>query len=168
MFLYTTIPLFAQYAIKSSNFCSGNREASNANFSIKNSIGQSLIGVTANDNHVQSVGFWYINQFLITSIDFSNSLIPIHFNLHQNYPNPFNPYTTIKYDLPSQEKVEIQIYNSLGQKVKTLISKHQEAGYHEILWDGTSRQGIPMSSGFYFYSIKAGKYRSIKKMILLK
>ncbi len=94
--------------------------------------------------------------------------IPVEFALHQNYPNPFNPTTTIKYDIPAKGKVDVQIYNALGQRVKTLVSKEHEAGFHEVVWDATNDFGINVGSGVYFYRINSGQYKAVKKMILLK
>jgi hypothetical protein len=88
--------------------------------------------------------------------------------LSQNYPNPFNPATTIQYSLPTSEYVTISVYNSLGQLVKTLMSEQKPAGEHNVIWDGTNHSGMKVSSGLYLYSIIAGEFRSVKKMLLVK
>ena len=88
---------------------------------------------------------------------------PKGFALYQNYPNPFNPTTTIKFALPIESKVKINVYNSLGQLVETLVDKEMESGYHEINFDASS-----YSSGVYLYQLQAGEYVSVKKMLLLK
>jgi hypothetical protein len=88
---------------------------------------------------------------------------PKDFTLYQNYPNPFNPSTTIKFDLPVESNVNINIYNSLGQLVETLIDKEMEAGYHEINFDASR-----LSSGVYLYQLQAKDYISVKKMLLIK
>jgi parallel beta-helix repeat protein len=89
--------------------------------------------------------------------------IPREFMLYQNYPNPFNPYTTIKYSLPTNEKVTIKIYDILGRLVTTLVNEFKKAGYYDVKFDGTN-----YASGVYFYRIDAGKYVDSKKMILVK
>ncbi len=94
--------------------------------------------------------------------------IPKHFELSQNYPNPFNPTTQIRYGLPKAEKVELAVFNSLGQKVKTLVSEFQEAGFHTVTWDGVNEAGQRVSSGIYFYKIKAGDFRQVRKMLLVR
>jgi hypothetical protein len=91
------------------------------------------------------------------------NLIPTQYALDQNYPNPFNPFTTITYALPEQGNVELTVYNSLGQKVKTLVNKHQQAGYHSYIFNGNS-----VASGIYFYSLKTAKYQQTRKMLLIK
>jgi flagellar hook assembly protein FlgD len=94
--------------------------------------------------------------------------IPTSFELTQNYPNPFNPTTVIKYSLPESRDVKLVIYNSLGEKVKTLVNGIQEPGYYTTIWEGTNDQGIKVGSGMYIYAIKAGKDISVKKMMLVK
>lgn len=93
----------------------------------------------------------------------NTNLSPGKFALHQNYPNPFNPTTTIRFDLPQSSHVNITIYNILGQSVTTLINRKINAGTHQVDFDGSH-----LTSGLYFYSINAGSYSDIKKMLLLK
>ena len=101
---------------------------------------------------------------LLTSVDNDeNEQITSDYSLLQNYPNPFNPTTTINYSIPKTDIVAINIYNILGQKIKTIIKKEQTQGRYTIKFDGKN-----LSSGVYFYSIKAGEYINTKKMILLK
>ncbi|SVA35166.1 uncharacterized protein METZ01_LOCUS88020, partial [marine metagenome] len=76
-------------------------------------------------------------------------LIPDEFALHQNYPNPFNPITTLRYDLPETDLVNITIYDMLGREVKTLINQTQDAGYRSVIWDATNDYGKPVSAGIY-------------------
>jgi len=95
-------------------------------------------------------------------------LIPEVFALHQNYPNPFNPTTQIRYDLPEDALVSINIYDLMGRSIKSLVNSNQSAGYRSIQWDATNNQGQPVSAGLYLYTIQAGKFRQTKKMILLK
>ena len=94
--------------------------------------------------------------------------IPIEFSLGQNYPNPFNPITKINYTLPKHAKVNVSIYNVLGQKVVTLLDKKQEYGYHTLTWNGTNSFGKQMVTGVYFAKMSAGKFTQTKKMLLLK
>lgn len=87
----------------------------------------------------------------------------INFRLDQNYPNPFNPTTTINYSIPKQNFVTIKVYDVLGREVETLLNKYENAGTHEIEFDGNG-----LSSGLYFYKITCGNYSETKKMILLR
>ena len=96
------------------------------------------------------------------------SAIPVNYKLYLAYPNPFNPSTTIRYDLPEHSYVTITIYDMLGRKVKTLLSKSQNAGFKSIIWNATNDYGKPVSAGIYLYQIQAGEYILTKKMVLLK
>jgi hypothetical protein len=92
-----------------------------------------------------------------------NNETPHSFTLYQNYPNPFNPTTTIKFALPADSRVKINIYNSLGQLVETLVDKEMESGYHEINFDASR-----LSSGVYLYHLQSQDFVSVKKMLLIK
>ncbi|MCH6560320.1 T9SS type A sorting domain-containing protein [candidate division KSB1 bacterium] len=94
--------------------------------------------------------------------------IPTVFQLDENYPNPFNPETVIRFHLPEASHVVIRIFNSIGQEVKTLVDEPYQAGVHRAIWNATDRQGVQVSSGVYFYHIKAGKFNKVKKMLLLR
>ena len=96
------------------------------------------------------------------------NLIPDVFALHQNYPNPFNPTTQIRYDLPEDALVSINIYDLMGRSIKSLVNSNQSAGYRSIQWNATNNLGEPVSAGMYIYMIQAGKFRQTKKMVLLK
>jgi len=88
---------------------------------------------------------------------------PLEFSLSQNYPNPFNASTTIEYNLKEPRNVKLEIYNSQGQKLETLINDYQDAGNHLIKWNASD-----YSSGIYFYRLKAGNKIENKKMMLIK
>jgi hypothetical protein len=95
-------------------------------------------------------------------------VLPELFELKQNYPNPFNPCTDISYSLPSGCHVTLDIYNLLGQKVRTLVNQSQEAGHYTVTWDGRDADNRTAASGVYFYRIKAGDFIESKKMVLMK
>ena len=94
--------------------------------------------------------------------------MPSEFTLSQNYPNPFNPATTITYALPDGAYVLIQIFNVLGQSVRTLVDNEQTAGSYQAIWDGTDNTGRALGSGVYLYRITAGSFSQTRKMLLLK
>jgi hypothetical protein len=98
--------------------------------------------------------------------------IPRDWMLYQNYPNPFNPNTTIAFDVPEVAgkipRAAIQIFNVLGQHVKTLFRGIHESGRYTVTWDGTDDSGARVASGVYFYRLLAGEYASTKKMVMVK
>ena len=94
--------------------------------------------------------------------------MPTEFELAQNYPNPFNPETEIRFGLPEASEVLLRVFNTLGQEIRTLVDRPYQAGFHSVRWDGKDNLGNPVSSGIYFYQIKAGKYVQVKKMSLLR
>ena len=93
---------------------------------------------------------------------------PESFELSQNYPNPFNPETTIRYSLPVQSDVKLLIYNLLGQEVFRFELTGQNAGEHQLTWNGKNGRGNVLSSGLYIYKFTAGDFSRTKKMLLLK
>ena len=103
-----------------------------------------------------------------SGVNDDRSLVPTKFKLSQNYPNPFNPTTQISYQIPEDGKVSIEIFNILGQKIKTLVDENQIVGSHIAVWDSKSDNGEQLSSGIYFYRIVTAKNTQTKKMILLK
>ena len=94
--------------------------------------------------------------------------IPKVFALAQNYPNPFNPSTEMAYDLPTPGNVRFEIFNILGQNVKTLVDEYQDAGTYKVTWNGDDNTGSSVASGVYFYRVSAGEFKDIKKMVLMK
>jgi hypothetical protein len=88
---------------------------------------------------------------------------PLSFHLDQNFPNPFNPSTTIRYGLPNRSQVELTVFNTLGEQVAQLVNGYREAGYHEVRFDGNG-----LSSGVYFYRLRAGDFVQMKRLLLLK
>jgi hypothetical protein len=123
------------------------------------------------DLNTQSPGFALdaitINQ-TSTRIENDNVLINDDYILYQNYPNPFNPVTKIEYYLPTLSNVRLEIYNLLGQKIRTLIAQKQTKGKYIVYWDGKNNSGEVVSSGIYIYQLKTENYVITKKMVFLR
>jgi len=100
---------------------------------------------------------------MVTSVADVSSSLPEVYCLYPAYPNPFNPQTTIQYDLPNSEYVELKVYNILGERVATLVHERQHAGRYKVIF-----QADNFSSGVYYIALETGTYRSVKKAILLK
>ena len=97
-----------------------------------------------------------------------DSKLPVTYSLMQNYPNPFNPTTAIKYQLPENQFVKLEIFSALGEVVNTLVNQTQDAGEYTVNWNGKNRSGQSLASGTYFYRIKAGSFVEVKKMMMIK
>ncbi len=95
-------------------------------------------------------------------------ITPTTATLLQNYPNPFNPFTTITFQLPNVENVEIVIFNQTGQIIRRLAHEQMPAGFHQIIWDSINDNGETVATGLYFCRILAGEYSKTIKMSLLK
>ena len=95
-------------------------------------------------------------------------LIPVSYALGQNYPNPFNPTTTIRYSLAKKGDVALEIYNTLGQRVRTLFSGERGTGEYEIIWDGTNDSGGHVASGVYFYRLRTGDFNAVRKLVMIR
>lgn len=115
--------------------------------------------------------------FDITSIEAGaddSGVIPSHYSLLPAYPNPFNPQTTIEYHLPEASRVTMEIYNTLGQKVRTLIDGYKTAGRHHVKWNGRDENSTPAASGVYLLRFivraknSAKSFRKIRKIVLIK
>ena len=100
---------------------------------------------------------------MITTVEGERGILSAGFSLEQNYPNPFNPGTTIRYSLPSRSHVTLTVFNMLGQEVALLQNGEQEAGYHEVKFDGSG-----LSSGVYFYRMQAGDFVQTRRLLLLR
>lgn len=102
-----------------------------------------------------------------SDIEDDELIIPKVFALYQNYPNPFNPSTTIRYDIPKTVRVQLYIYNILGERVRILVDEEQSPRSYAVQWDGRTRNGTA-ATGVYFVTIRAGEFRKVIKMIMLK
>ncbi len=122
--------------------------------------------VAADSAGLQDSTSW---NFIITDVKGDDGLIPKEFALGQNYPNPFNPTTTVRFDLPRQASVMLEIYNIVGVRVRTLLKgENIGAGRHMIMWDGRDESGRLVPSGVYIYRISADDFHAWRKMTLLK
>lgn len=124
--------------------------------------------VTFETDHFSLFALVDINDPIVADINEADAQVPLTFELLQNYPNPFNPVTTIEYSLPKRSKVTLEIYNLLGQRVRTLIDESKPAGSRSVQWDGRNDEGISMSSGMYFYKLRAGEFSKTRKMLLVR
>lgn len=128
--------------------------------------GDNLTSLAALVENVEFIRSYY--NSIIPPLAIEPVQIPMHIELAQNYPNPFNPTTEIAFAIPNPADVKLEIYNVLGQKVRTLVNERKTTGRYQMIWDGRSDSGISVASGVYFYRLSAGTFVKSRKMILLK
>jgi len=170
IWLLVTLPILilsgsvlqAQYQISQSVFGNGGVPVSSAAYSLNSTVGQTFIGKVQNASYQHDVGFWYSTRVYV-GIEAIDDQLPKKFELYQNYPNPFNPVTHIKYAVPKPSQVRIEIYNILGQRVRTLLNEEKPPGYYVVEFDASS-----LASGFYIYRMQAEGFVDIRKMIVTK
>ena len=114
-------------------------------------------------NNINGSASLYLTPENTTDVETSSSNEISSYSLSQNYPNPFNPSTQITYQVPANVNVVVKVYNVLGAEVATLVNGMQTAGSHTITFNASR-----LSSGIYFYTIKAGNFTATKKLVLMK
>lgn len=153
------------------NVYSGTFDWTQATFDISNYSGNARFRfLFGSDGAVTGEG-WYLDDLHVEGEYVSDGEIvtqTVRFELHENYPNPFNPTTTIRFDLPASAKVNLEIYNLKGQRVRTLLTESLAKGSHAIVWNGNDDNGRPVSSGVYLYRLSNGTMTQTRKMMLMK
>ncbi len=130
-------------------------------YTVDSSSVNNLIWPTGRGNLLRN-GWWVNTDTGPTTVKTLNEKPLLH-QLFQNYPNPFNSSTQIKFYLADPNYVNIEVYNTLGKRIKTLLKKPLNAGHHEVIFNAQN-----LSSGIYFYRIQAGAFQDVKKMILIR
>ncbi len=105
---------------------------------------------------------------LSSSVDDPDPIIPQEIALQQNYPNPFNPETTIDFSVAAESRVQLEIFNILGERVRVLLDETVPAGTQTVAWDGSNETGVEVASGLYFYRLTAADLSETRKMVLLR
>ena len=132
-----------------------------------------LFFLSKRDDDVHFNPYWVSSNIINelnenVSIQNNEKLIVDSFQLFQNYPNPFNPSTTISYETQIESNVEIILVDLKGKEIRRFKFNKQNAGHHQLIWNGRNKNGTEMAGGVYLYTIKAGDYTKTKKMLLMK
>src|SRR5690554_3617127 len=158
IYLIVSLPVTAQSVVSSAAGFMGN-----TSISLNFSAGEAIVGDFSNSTINVTGGFvGFVPQTILSNAPLTD--LPKKFGLSQNYPNPFNPTTVINYDVPKQALITLDVFNSIGVKVSTLVSATKAAGMHSIHFSAQN-----LSSGMYFYRLQAdGNVITTKKMLLIK
>ncbi|MCP4582581.1 MAG: T9SS type A sorting domain-containing protein, partial [candidate division Zixibacteria bacterium] len=137
---------------------------------LEDGVHDGLLTITAWDENVDVPSIEIPVEFWVDHVGIVGNeiLLPQEFALNQNYPNPFNAQTEIRYALPIDSDIRLEVYNILGQKVAGLVDGKKEAGYHTFIWDGTSASGDVVASGMYLYKLVTNEKTFVRKMLMLK
>jgi hypothetical protein len=126
---------------------------------------------TTKNNVQPNPNIWFnMRNFndLTVNVDGGNLSAPDGFRLFQNYPNPFNPATTINFEIAKRSQVQLVIYNTLGEKIQTLLNEELLPGSYAVLWDGKNERGGDEASGLYFVEWRASGLQRVGKMLLIR
>lgn len=157
----------------------------NDSLSIKDELGSPLKVARTNltgailDNYIYIFGGYNANQQVeakverlslepLVSVEDLKSANPKVFKLCQNYPNPFNPSTTIRFYVSEYSNVKLEVYNSVGEHVKTLVNEGMNTGSYKVTWNADDTYGNEVASGIYFYRMSANNFSDVQKMILIR
>lgn len=130
--------------------------------------GEYSIKIAAYKDTSLIIEYLEVEEPVIVSIDYAVRDLISSFRLEQNFPNPFNPSTTILYSLPSRSKVNITIYDVIGNEVVEILNETKLAGEYELVWNRKDGLGKNVSTGVYFCRLKAGEHEQTIKMLFLK
>lgn len=144
-------------------------EQSSASYGAKLTVAQAVAGYCESSEYRAYLGFWHPLLGSPVAVEqVEPPTLPADFGMEQNYPNPFNPTTTIEFALPRSGQVRLEVYNTVGQLVTTLVNEALQAGTYRVNWDGRNLFGSQVASGVYLYRLQASGYVSTRKMMLLK
>ncbi len=152
-------------------FSDGRASGKLLEFNLMTGSAEEVVVAGSQNFDIEGLAFVHLPQGppdTVTDIHVFEPTIPSKFGVEQNYPNPFNPETTIIFNLPATERVQLHVFNIRGQLVSTLLDGNLQAGQHAVQWSGQDRAGQQAPSGIYIFQIRAGKFSSAKRMTLLR
>ena len=160
--LLTTVHGAAQIQMPYSVVGSGAAATSGPDNAVRGTVGQAAIGIVGGPSNITEIGFWYRPGWILTGVA-DGDVLPTRYWLGQNHPNPFNPVTTLSFSILERTRVELRVYDVTGRKVRTLVERELDPGYHRATFDA---HGLP--SGVYFARMTAGSFAETRKLVLLK
>ena|SRR5580765_259315 len=142
--------------------------SSGSGFLLGGSIGQSDASPLAGGSYTLAGGFWNPGVPAQVGVDDGQPALPTAFRVLQNVPNPFSALTTIAFELPTERRVEMSVFNLQGERVRRLLDQVMPAGRHQLVWAGIGDDGRPLTPGIYWVKTWAGDRSAVLRTVLLK
>jgi hypothetical protein len=162
--MFLTSTAFAQFAVPLRVLGNGASQMSGADFRVRGTIGQGVVGVQTGTANRAFQGFWYAAPRIILAVDRPlETPLPGSFALEPVYPNPFNPSTTIRFTVPHAARVGFRVYDIMGRLAATFAEQNVSAGEHSLIWNASG-----FASGTYTLVMTAPGFQTTRKMVLLK
>jgi hypothetical protein len=161
---FTLLPGRSAYAVETivrDVVGSGGRMSTNTEYQLVHTVGQPVINIVSNTDHIHEQGFWHLPWFFVTGVE--EEPTPMACRLDQNFPNPFNPVTTIGFALSKPSHVRLRIYDVAGRLVMMAVDRQMDAGEHKV-----ELRASGLSSGVYFYRLTADGFEETRKMVVLR
>jgi len=156
------------YALTWSTFAGGGTFSGAGAYMMGGTIGQSNAGPVAGGSYSLTGGFWNLKAAPLLDAGGDHPAPPTAFRVYTNIPNPFNAQTTIAFDLPSDQRVRMSVYNPNGERVRTLLDQVMPAGRHSMTWAGIGDDGRPLPPGVYWIRTQANDRSDVRKTVLVK
>lgn len=139
-----------------------------AGYQLGGTIAQSEAGQLAGGDYTLTGGFLNLSDASVVGVDDGRTDLPVAFRVLLNVPNPFSAQTTVAFELPTEGRVEMAVFNLRGERVRRLLDQVMPAGRHRLVWAGIGDDGRPLPSGVYWIKTLAGDRRDVHRTVLLK
>lgn len=142
--------------------------APGSGYLLSGSVGQPFAGPISGSSYTIQGGFWNAGSPSLVGVEGDRPELPTAFRVHPSVPNPFSTQTTIGFDLPSDQRVQMAVYDLNGKRVRVLLDHAMPAGRHSLTWAGIGDDGRPLAPGVYWITTQAGSRRDVHRTVLLK
>jgi hypothetical protein len=153
----------AQIEMAQSVLASGGGSCAAGDHAMAATVGEAQIGITSGAGYVHGIGFWWLSNWIVTSVSGEEEARPLRFWLSHGYPNPFNPQTTIEYTVPAPAHVSLEIFDVAGRVVEALVDGVKDAGRHRA-----TLRGDRLASGVYYCRMQSGEFTQVRRLVLVK
>ena len=157
------------YSLTWSTLAGGGGSISGASgYSVSGTIAQPNASSLTGGTYTLKGGFWNLPGASPVGVDDDQTSLPVAFRVYQNVPNPFSAQTTVAFELPTAQRVEMAVFNLNGERVRLLLDQTMPAGRHQLTWAGIGDDGRPLPSGIYWIKTRARNRSDVRKTVLVK